>query len=565
MRRTVCPAITLVVLLSLLVACSPAAPTVAPTKPSAPAALTAAPPPTSAATTAPAAATKPPAPTTTPVPKVKRGGTLVTVLDTTNSWDPILQITGSGAMAPIGLYETLVRFNIVDESTGKSEYVGELAESWDIVDPLTIVFKLRKGVKYHDGSDFNAEAAKWVIERAKTHPKSTVKVWGAFIKSVDVVDPSTLRLNLAYPSGLFLPSLTDLSGGTGSGWASMLSRTAVERFGDEYGNNPVGTGGVQFVQWLRDDRFITKKWPGYWKKGVDGQPLPYYDGLVSRQVLDQAVTVVELRTGNVHATIGIDPAQFANIKANPDLVLQLLPWAPDRHVYGFNQHRPPFANNLKLRQAAQYAIDRKSIADALGMGNFLPNYYVLWIPGWPGWDETLPRYDYNPDKAKALLKEAGYPDGLEFSFISYPTSIHKRPAEMVQFQWDQVGLHAKLDVLDQVAARSKQKALEFEAASWAMTSSLDPAQYDRMYTCEGTANWSSYCNPEMDKCMAEGGRLYEFEKRAEVYKRCIKIAYDDALVGGVHLRPGVLVYRKELMGVKAQAFTLDLSEAWLDK
>ncbi|MCL4534297.1 MAG: ABC transporter substrate-binding protein [Bacteroidetes bacterium] len=553
-----------VLVLFLIAACSPAAPTVAPPKP---AAAPTAPPPASspaAAVTAPPASTAA-APAPTPAGKVKRGGTVVYArTGETNSWDPLLHQSGDNPLE-LPLYETLIRYDEVDEKTGKSEYRGELAESWETPDPNTVVLKLRKGVKFHDGSDFNAEVVKWDIERAKTHPKSVVKVWAAFIKSVDAVDANTVRLNLAYPTALVYPNLTRASGGSGSGWSMMISKAAAEKSGDAYERNPVGTGPVMMTQMLRDDKTTFKKWEGYWRKGVDGQPLPYYDGITARVILDPAVILVEMKAGTVHVTQNIEPYMFPQVKASPDFRLRVMPWAPIRFVFGFNPKAGPFADNLKLRQAAQYAVDRKAIADALGFGEFLPNYHVYWGPSFPGWDESLPHYDYQPDKAKQLMKEAGYPDGINFGFIAYPPPMYKQPAEMVQAQWAKVGLRAKLDAIETVAARSKQKAGDFDAAFWGGWPSLDPAHFSRMYKCDGSANWSNYCSKEMDACMDEGESLYDPAKRAEVYKRCQKIFYDDALVGGTHLRPFTLGNRSELKGVRVQAYLMDLQEAWLDK
>ncbi len=554
-----------IVVALLAAACSPAAPTATPAVPTKPAAAPAAIPTPGGVTATPAAAAAGAAVTTpTPAIKIKRGGTVTFSKEGEYpSWDPI-QFNSSPYENPV--LETLVRLNELDQKTGKSEYAGELAESWQILDPQTVIFKLRKGVKFHDGSDFNAEIAKWVIDRAKTHPKTTVKSWNDFIKSIDVVDNSTIRMNLAYPSALVFPNLTRASGGTGSIWSGMISKAAIDKNGDEYfGSHPVGTGPFKVDQWLKDDRMILKKWEGYWKDGVDGQKLPYVDGMVGRIIRDPAVALTEMKAGTVQVTQTIEPFQYQTIKSSPDMTLRVLSWAPIRFVFGLNQAKPPFKDNLKLRQAAQYAIDRKGIADAIGFGEFLPNKYLLWVPTWPGWDESVPRYEYDPEKAKQLIKEAGYPDGVDFGLIAYPPPLYKQPAEMIQSQWGRVGLRAQLDLIDTTPARAKQKSGDFESAVWGMWPSLDPAQYDRMLKCDGTANWSNYCNPELDKCMLEGASVYDFDKRAEVYKRCLKIVYEDALVGGTHLRPFVLAYRNELKGVRVQAYLMDLAEVWIDK
>ncbi len=568
--RTLTVVATIVIVSLLLAACTPPAPTAAPAKPAG--AATAAP----AAPSAAAAATKPagtssapggasPAPTPAPAAKIKRGGTLVYArTGDTNSWDPILQTSGD-QLHELPISETLLRYHELDESTGKSEYRGELAESWQIVDPLTVVFKLRKGVKFQDGTDFNATAAKWTLDRAKNHPKSGAKVWAAFIKSVDVVDDATLRINLGYTSALLFPNLTRASGGSASSWSQMMSPAAAAKQGDSFDTQPVGTGPVMITQWARDDKATFKKWEGYWMKGADGQSLPYYDALTARVIPDPAALLSEMRAGSVHITQSAEPFMFPTIKTSPDLVLRSFPWAPWRIVFGLNQHKPPFKDNVKLRQAVQYGLDRKSLADATGFGEFLPNYYVLWSPDFPGWDESMPKYDFQPEKAKQLLKEAGYPDGLDFSFIVPTSAMQRQPGEIMQAQWAKVGLRARVDMMESIAARSKQKALDFESMITGMSPSLDAAHYERMYKCEGAANWSTYCNSELDKCLEEGQGTFDVNKRAETYKRCWKIVYEDALVGGVVLRPFFVLYNKTLKGLRYQSYAMDLREVWVDK
>lgn len=550
----------------MLLACTPQAPTVVPTKaPVAPVATVPQAPP-SAPTAAPAA-TKPAAAPVTPTPavKIKRGGTIVYSTDTDSSnFDPVMPMGGVDIDTSMG--ETLLRYHELDENTGKSEFRGQLAESWQQLDPLTIVFKLRKGVKFHDGSDFNAEVAKWVIERGKNHPKSVVKANAAFIKSVEVVDSSTLKINMAYPTALVFINFTAASGGNGSSWSVMLSKAAMDKYGEAYfENNFVGTGPFMLSQWLKGDRLVLKKFDGYWGKGADGNPLPYFDTLIRRIIADPAVALAEMRTGNVHATQFMEPFQYNLIKSSPELKLRIQRYAPIRFLFGFNQQTGPLANNLKLRQAAQYAIDRKSIADALGFGEFIPTGQVFWVPTFPGWDEKTPQYEYNPEKAKSLMAEAGYPNGVDVSLTTYSPPMWKQPAEIVQSQWNKVGLRTEIEAFDRTTAKNKLKAMEFQSTLFTMWPSPDPANYTRGLACDGAANWSSYCNKEVDKCLAEGEAEYDFNKRSEIYKRCQRMIYEDALIGATHWRPFTLTTRAELKGIRLQAISMDFFEAWLDK
>ncbi|MCL5027204.1 MAG: ABC transporter substrate-binding protein [Chloroflexi bacterium] len=567
MRNNAYPAITLsiVLVLVLLAACGPAAPTAAPTKAPAPAATVPSAPaaPTAAAKAEPA---KPAPPTAAPLPKIKRGGILVRAdIGDATSWDPAFSVN-SPEVGKSPALEALLKWELVDEKSGKHEAQPDLAESFEMTDPKTLVIKLRKGVKFHDGSELNAEGTKWHLDRTRTNPKSLGKGFLESITSIDVVDPYTLRLNLKGPSATIFVNLTKSAAGTGSTGTLLISKAAFDKLGEEaMVNKPIGTGPFMMDEWRRDDRTIYKKFDQYWKKGEDGQPLPYLDRIDVRVVRDRAVALIEVKSGTVHVFENMDEKDIAGVKSNPDLTFISLPWAAQRWALGFNPEKSPFGTNLKLRQAAQYAIDRESMAKTLGFGFAIADYYNLWIPAYPGWDESNPKYDFNLDKAKTLLKEAGAGDTVNVGLSFETPGAGQRYAELVQAMWTKAGINATLTGIDRAAVKQAVKAGQFEAHTFSMSASPDPDGWSRMYTCDGSANWSNYCNPEMDKCMAEGRSTYDVKQRHETYKRCLKILYDDAKVFGLYMTPGNVVMRKEVKNLKTSQHLVDLREIWLDK
>ncbi len=571
MRTTTFLSISLVIVMvtiwSSLMGCSPAAPT-APTKPAAPAVSTAAAPPASGATTAPAAATKPAAaaPTATPAAKIKRGGTVVRAdIGDVTTWDPLFSVNSTEMVRSPAL-EASLEWTLVDAKTGKHEAKPGLAESFELTDPKTLVLKYRKNVKFHDGSDLTAEVAKWNLDRARTHPKSLAKGFFDAVSSIDVVDANTIKLNLKGPSATIFVNLTRSAAGTGSTGAFLVSKAAFDKLGEEaIGNKPSATGPFMITDWKRDDRTTYKKFDQYYLKGEDGQPLPYLDGQEVRVVRDRTVAMVEVRTGTVHVIDNIDDKDIASVKSNADLSLILMPWAAGRWALGFNSEKEPFGKNVKLRQAAQYALDRESMAKTLGFGNAIPDYWNLWVPSYPGYDESNPKYEFNLDKAKQLMKEAGFADGAA-TMLSYESpGAGQKYAEVVQSMWQKAGINATLIGIDRAAVKQAVKAGQFEAHTFSMSASPDPDGWTRMYTCDGSANWSNYCNPEMDKCMAEGRSKYDAKERDGIYKRCLKILYDDAKVFGLYMTPTNVVYRKEVKNVKTTNHVVDLRESWLDK
>lgn len=564
MRSTAWKPALLLVYLSLLVACAPTVPTAAPTL--APATPTAAPAaatkPAAVPTTAPAATAKP-AQTVTPVAKIKRGG----VLRAANAWTYPTTDPHLSSMQRLDgydlLYNELLRYDLIDEKTGKSELKGEVAEEFKRTDDKTFEFKIRKGIKFHDGTDMTAEVVKWNFDRMLTHPKSQTKPILEAVKSVEVVDANTVRFNLNMPSAS-LPVI--VSHGTG-GATSLLSKAAMEKLGDDgFAAAPVGSGPMAFQQWLRDDRVTLKKFDGYWEKGVDGQPLPYLDGYVERFIPDPAITLVELKTGNIDLTENIEAKDIATIKATPELVYHELPFAgPVYFIAGFNMTEGPF-KNLKLRQAALYATDRESMARALGFGIARPHYYPFWQSSTLGYDETLPRYEYNLDRAKTLVKEAGYPDGVEVVLSVIARQPEQRIGEMQQQMWSQAGIKGKIEALEWLAFNDKLLANRFDTGFWRdSTVAVDPDFTTRRLAKGGPSNFSNYYNPDIEKCMDEGRSNYDDAKRAEIYKRCQKIMYEDAAIGTGYRMPEIKVYAKAVKGFTVQFIFNDLRRVWLDR
>ncbi len=563
MKAPVWRALLLATSLSLLVlaACAPAAPTAAP-KSAVPAPTVA----VSAPTSAPAgAATKPAAPAATPTPaaKIKRGG----VLRAANAWtyptmDPHLSSMGR-LDGYYMMYSQLLRYDLVDLKTGKFEFKGEVAESFKRVDDKTFDFVIRKGIKFHDGTDMTAEVVKWNFDRMMTHPKSTAKPNVEAIASVSVVDTNTVRFNLKMPWAALPVVMSRASAGS----TLLVGKAAVEKLGDDgFNAAPVGSGPMQFQQWLRDDRVTLKKFDGYWEKGEDGQPLPYLDGYVERFIPDPAITQVEMKAGNVDLSENIEAKDVAAIKANPDLVYFELPFAgPVYWIAGFNMTEGHF-KNLKLRQAALHAIDRDAMAKALGFGIAKAHYYPFWQASTIGYDETLPRYEYNLEKAKQLVKEAGFPDGVEVTQSVIARQPEQRIGEMQQQMWAQAGIKGQLEALERLAFNDKLLANRFDTGFWRdSTVALDPDYTFRRFAKGGASNFSNYYNPELEKCFTEGRSNYDEAKRAEIYKRCQRIVYEDAAIGSGYRMPEIKVYNKAVKGHTVQFIFNDLRRVWLDK
>jgi peptide/nickel transport system substrate-binding protein len=578
MQRNFGLAITFLVVLSfLLLACAPTAPTTAPAAATvAPASATAA---VVASTVAPAAATAAPkpsaaasGPTAAPFVKVKRGGEVIHAhTSLVNDFDNVTSTSLQAIQGGGWIYESLLNYELKDRAKGTFEIKPYLADSWDMSDPKKIVFKLHKGVKFSDGSEFNAEVAKWNLDRAVSHPKSAVRHLTDAIDTVDVIDTSTIRVNLKFASSTALVKLSNGVGGSGVYGTSMASKAAVEKGGpDVLRDKPVGTGPMVVSQWLPDDRIVFAKWGGYWQNGDDGQPLPYLDSFRVRYIPDVAVAYSELRAGSVHSltnsTLGLK--DVAAVKANPELVYDPQTWVNRlEFIPSMSMYTGPFKDNLKLRQAMLYALDRQAMANTIGFGHAKPAYYNQWGPGYLGYEESIPKYDFQLDKAKQLVVEAGYPNGLDVPLVTLNTSLDKTLGEMSQAMWAKIGVRVAIQSLDRTAGLAAFASGQSPFGMYHNQMYEDPDIFaPQALVCKAANNWFNWCNKSFDACIDEGGKIVgDDKKRHEVYKRCLTIFMEDAYIGSGYYVPRFFVYRSNVKGVDVHWADPDFRRVWLDK
>ncbi len=553
--------ITVLIVMGLVAACAPAAPTAAPTKPAAPAGAS------PAATAAPAAATKPAASATTapaaaataaPAAKVKRGGTLRfgTRMEIAPNLDPVQNTGLSEVLA--SAYDPLT-WSVRNDTTGNWEDKPGLAESWELTNNRTFVVKLRKGVKFHDASPFNAEVAKWNLDRMKNFAKSAAKDDVGVVGSVDVVDENTIRINLkGAPAGLFGILAT-----AGRGW--MASKSAVDKNGEEaLTRTMVGTGPFAFVEWKTGDSISFKKADGYWDKGADGQPLPYLDGIKYNFRTDKTVKALELRSGNLDFIDEVDVKDIPPLKSDPNLQFVDYPWSAQVQFFMLNVQKSP-TDNLKVRQAALYGLDRENIAKVIGKGLGGPAYY-FWGPGTLGYDETLPKYDFQPQKAKQLLTEAGYPNGLDIKLTVNAREPEIGMSQVMKQMWDAVGLRTTIEQLERTALVSYMQTASHQIAlsgrGWGV---IDPDLFSRRLITGGDFNFAQLSNPDMDKCMQEGRDESDTNKRATIYKRCQQLMYELAPYGMTSYGPKTVVLNKKVKGWRPNyGESATVRDAWLD-
>ncbi|MCC6177221.1 MAG: hypothetical protein IT305_18100 [Chloroflexi bacterium] len=518
--------------------------------------------------TQPATAAKPAAaqavkPEVKPEAAIKRGGQLVQAIAWTYpTMDPHLSSI-QYMVGYKGLYNGLVKFELVDPKTWEHKVVGDLAESWEQPDPKTAIFKLKQGITFHDGSPFDAEVAAWNFLRARDHEKSQRKAQLSVLEAAEAVDKQTLRLRMKTPYAPLLRSMAYVTGAD----IPMISKAHFDKVGEEaFARNPSGTGPFKFKQWITDDRLILEKNPNYFENGVDGKPLPYLDEFVGRFVPDPTVALVDLQAGTLHVLEWVATKDAATVKANSALHLHEMPWAGQVYfMVGFNSEAPPF-NDVRIRQAAAHAIDRDSMAKALGFGVGVPHYYPDWAAGSPGYDESIPKNEFDPAQVKELLAAAGHPNGIDIELKVIAREPENTIGEFAQQMWSAQGIRTKLVSMERLAWIDEVRAKKFQSCFWrgTLVTSIDPDLLNTRITCGGSANWAQICDPDIDKLMTEGAATLDAQKRDEIYKKVLRMTQEKAYLGTGIAMPLLTASRKEVQGLTFNYQVPNLDRIWLN-
>src|ERR1700694_3431132 len=303
-----------------------------------------------------------------------------------------------------------------------------LAESWTQPDPKTLVFKLRRGVKFHDGTACDAEAAKFNFNRMKTEAKSLRKGEVANIESVDVVDAATIKLNLKKPDASLLATLTDRAG-------MMVSPKVIQERGAglERDARGAGTGPFEFVEWVKDSHLVIKRNDNYWNK----QSGPYLDRVRYRPIPDDVVKLQSLQGGEIDVMDYVLPRDVAPMKAEKLLWVVDVPSLAD-FGYQLTHGRPPF-NVKALRQAVAYAIDLDQIVKGVWLNVGYPANGPISPASW-AYDRGIPPIKRDLGKAKAKLAEGGQPSGFTFTLTTNNIPISVQEAAVIQAQLGEAGL-----------------------------------------------------------------------------------------------------------------------------
>ena len=408
------------------------------------------------------------------------------------------------------IYNGLVKYK-----EGTWEIVPDLAKSWDISkDGREITFYLRNGVQFQKGyGEMTAEDVKFSFERiidpkAKSPEKET---WAA-LDHVEVINKYTAKIVLKYPSARLFTSTLPLNAGM------IVSKKAVEEMGKEkFSFSPIGTGPYEFFAWSPKRKVELKAFDGYWGEKAKIKNLVFVP-IVEVSTVEMALKTGEIDIGRVSLKnvkrYQEDPK--INVYSNPGLKYWWI---------GFTVNKPPF-DNLKLREAVRYAIDVDKIIQAAFFG--IPKRAdQMFPPGMLGYWKDAPAYKIDLNKAKELLREAGYPDGFKATFLMWPTEENRIIAEVVKADLKKIGIDVDIDVKEVGAFNEATKKGENDFHISFFATTVDPGYATQWFTTGQAWNLSQWSNPEYDKLLKKAESEMDLQKRAELYVKAQKLIDKD--------------------------------------
>ena len=412
---------------------------------------------------------------------VTRGGTLVFGRQVDCLYlDPVHTAQNADIWISLNIYDTLVQ----PSDDGKGVQPG-LASSWTTSeDGKTVTLKLRPNLKFADGSPLSASDVKWSLDRADTKgPGGEFQFLLASIASIDTQGDDTVVLHLAHPDPTILQALATFNAGIMSEKLLMAAPGAnLEEKSKAFAEHPIGSGPFFLKSWTRNSEMVLARNPYYWKQGADGKALPYLDAIRFEIIPDDATRVLKLKAGELDIAEFIPYSRVAELKADPQLDMVLFP-AAQVNYFTLND-RPTFKdgtknpmNDLRVRQALNYATDKDALIQVVSYGTGTPQQSFMPMSTPLSWGNG-PLYPYDLAKAKALLAQAGYPNGFEITCMALAGSADDAAKlSALQQMWAQVGVKLKVEQLEAATRLARYNSADFQMRTSLWTNDInDPAE-----------------------------------------------------------------------------------------
>ena len=487
----------------------------------------------------------------TPDPNAKPGGTItVTYKDDVATLDPAIGYDWQNWSMIKSLFDGLM-----DYVPGTTTLRPGLAESYALSeDGLTYAFKLRPGVKFHNGREMTADDVKYSLDRV-TNPATQSPGAGFFgsiagfdaageggLSGVKVIDPLTVEITLSRPDATFLHVMA-------LNFASVVPKEAVDAAGDDFGKQPVGTGAYKLAEWTLGQRLVFEKNADYWRAGV-----PYLDSIVFEVGQEPVVALLRLQNGEVDVPgDGIPPAKFQEVMADPAQAERVVVGGQLHTGYiTLNVTTPPF-DKVEVRKAVNMAINKDRIVQIIN-GRAVPATQPL-PPSMPGYTAGYAGFAYDVEGAKKLLADAGLAEGFETDLYVMNTDPNPRIAQAIQQDLAAIGIKANIQSLAQanvIEAGGAGTAPMIWSGGMAWIADFpDPSNfYGPILGCSGAVeggwNWSKFCDAALD------AKATEADSMADPAKVADRMAlWSDVYMGVMEQAPWVPVFNEERYTMKS--------------
>lgn len=429
--------------------------------------------------------------------KSTRDTLVVTVPDAPSYMDPQVQASIATYRVTTQMFDRLVSMDT------DMNIVPDLAESWEVENDKSTLFHLRKGVKFHNGEEMKAEDVKYSLERCIA--SAGVNYNYLIIDNIEVVDDYTVRIVTKEPFNALLYRLSLDA-------ASIICKSA-DTSPEEFNQYPIGTGPFKFVSWDLGGDVVLEAFDDYYKGESQVK------NLIFRQIPEAINRTIGLETGEVDLAYDLGVTDLESLKGNDKIVVDTVPSTTVWYL-GANVRKPGLAN-VKARQAIAHAINYQDVIDIVFSGAATPAHNTMLPGSLFGYAPDTVTYDYNVDKAKALLAEAGYPDGFKTTLWCADSQIMKDASVVIQEQLRQVGIEAEVKTMEQGSYYSETGKGEQDLFIMSKTS-IDPDSMLRaIYHTEAfglSGNRSFWSSPEVDEKLDQACTTTDQKEAEELYR-----------------------------------------------
>lgn len=481
------------------------------------------------------------------------GGIIVTYKDDVATLDPAIGYDWQNWSMIKSIFDGLM-----DYDPGTTNLRTGLAESYSVSDDgMVFTFKLRSGVKFHNGRVMNAQDVKYSLDRV-TNPTTQSPGAGFFgsiagfdaissgdateLEGVKAIDDSTIEITLSRPDATFLHVMA-------LNFASVVAKEAVDAAGDDFGKNPVGTGAFKLGEWVLGQRLVFEKNADYWRAGV-----PYLDTVTFEVGQEPVVALLRLQNGEVDVPgDGIPPAKFREVMSDPAQAERVIEGGQLHTGYiTLNVNTPPM-DDVRVRRAINMAINKARVVQIIN-GRAVPATQPL-PPSMPGYTDGYAGYAFDVDGAKALLAEAGLPDGFTTELYVMNTDPNPRIAQAIQNDLAAIGVTVAIKSLAQanvIEAGGNGSAPMIWSGGMAWIADFPDASnfYGPILGCSGAVeggwNWSWYCNKELDAMATKADSITDASMADERLKM-----WSDVYMGVMEDAPWVPVFNEQRYTMKS--------------